>query len=191
MHALWEGLRWAFGIGTDPRSYNVLQVSLRAILVYLIGLAVVRLGRRRLLGHQSSFDIVLAFVLGSVLSRAVNGSAQLLVTGASAVVLIAAHRLVAALACRSHGFGTVVKGEPLRIVQNGQIDWEAMHQESISARDLEEALRLRALTADERQIAEARVERNGEISIVKRPLEPRVVEIEVAEGIQRVRIEIQ
>jgi len=191
MHALWESLRWAFGVDADPRSYTVLQVSLRALLVYLVGLLIVRLGRNRLLGRQSSFDIVLGFVLGSVLSRAINGTAHILVTLVSCLVLVAAHRLVAALSFRSRGFGALVKGEPQPVVQDGRIDWEKMRREHISEHDLEEALRLRAKTADEKRIAEARLERNGEISIVERPKEAKVVEVRVAEGIQTVRIEIQ
>ncbi|HEV7515013.1 MAG TPA: YetF domain-containing protein [Thermoanaerobaculia bacterium] len=191
MHALWESLRWAFGVDADPRSYNLLQVSLRALLVYLVGLMIIRLGRNRLLGRQSSFDIVLGFVLGSVLSRAINGTAHILVTLVSCLVLVAAHRLVAALSFRSHAFGGLVKGEAHPVVQDGRIDWEQMRREHISERDLEEALRLHAKTADEKRVAEARLERNGEISIVERPKEARVVEVRVAEGIQTVRIEIQ
>jgi uncharacterized membrane protein YcaP (DUF421 family) len=191
MHTLWESLRWALGVDTDPRSYNVLQVSLRALLVYLLGLLIIRLGRNRLLGRQSSFDIVLGFVLGSILSRAITGTAHILVTLASTLVLVLAHRLVAALSFHSHGFGALFKGEPHRLVQDGRIDWEQMRKEHISDRDLEEALRQHAKTADEKRVAEARLERNGEISVVERPREPRVVEIRVAEGIQTVRIEIQ
>jgi uncharacterized membrane protein YcaP (DUF421 family) len=191
MHALWESLRWAFGVDSDPRSYSMLQVSLRALLVYLVGLLIVRLGRNRLLGRQSPFDIVLGFVLGSVLSRAINGTAHLAVTLVSALVLVAAHRLVAFVSFHSHPFGALVKGEPHRVIEEGRIDWDQMRKEHISERDLEEALRLRAKTADEKRVAEARLERNGEISIVERPKEAKIVEIRVAEGIQTVRIEIQ
>jgi uncharacterized membrane protein YcaP (DUF421 family) len=188
---LWESLRWAFGVDTDPRSYNVLQVSLRALLVYLVGLLIIRLGRNRLLGRQSPFDIVLGFVLGSVLSRAINGTSHLLVTLVSSLVLVVAHRSVAFLSFHSHRFGALVKGEPHRVVEDGRIDWTQMRREHISERDLEEALRLRAKTADEKKVAEARLERNGEISIVERPKEVKIVEVRVAEGIQTVRIEIQ
>jgi uncharacterized membrane protein YcaP (DUF421 family) len=191
MHTLWESLRWAFGVDADPRSYNLLQVSLRALLVYLVGLMIIRLGRNRLLGRQSSFDIVLGFVLGSVLSRAINGTAHLLVTLVSCLILVAAHRVVAALSFRSHAFGALVKGEAQPVLQDGRIDWEKMRQEHISEHDLEEALRLHAKTADEKRISEARLERNGEISVVERPKEAKVVEVRVAEGIQTVRIEIQ
>lgn len=191
MHMLWESLRWAFGVDTDPRSYNVLQVSLRALLVYLVGLLIIRLGRNRLLGRQSPFDIVLGFVLGSVLSRAINGTSHLLVTLVSSLVLVVAHRSVAFLSFHSHRFGALVKGEPHRVVEDGRIDWTQMRREHISERDLEEALRLRAKTADEKKVAEARLERNGEISIVERPKEVKIVEVRVAEGIQTVRIEIQ
>jgi uncharacterized membrane protein YcaP (DUF421 family) len=191
MHTLLESLRWAFGVDTDPRSYNVLQVSLRALLIYLLGLLIIRLGRNRLLGRQSPFDIVLGFVLGSVLSRAINGTSHLLVTLVSALVLVAAHRFFAFLSFRSHRFGALIKGEPQTLVENGQLDRDQMRREHVSPHDIEEALRLRAKTADATRIAEARLERNGEVSIVERPRKAQVVEVRVVEGIQTVRIEIQ
>jgi uncharacterized membrane protein YcaP (DUF421 family) len=191
MHTLWESLRWAFGVDTDPHSFNVLQVSLRALLVYLVGLLIIRLGRNRLLGRQSPFDIVLGFVLGSVLSRAINGTSPLLLTLVSALVLVAAHRFVAFLSFRSHGIGALLKGKAQTVVEDGRIDWDQMRREHVSEHDLQEALRLRAKTADESRIAEARLERNGEISIVERPRKVQIVEVRVAEGIQTVRIEIQ
>jgi len=40
------------------------------------------------------------------------------------------------------------------------------------------------------QVAEARLERNGDISVIKARSEPRVVEIRVADGVQTVRVEL-
>ena len=40
------------------------------------------------------------------------------------------------------------------------------------------------------QVAEAPLERNGHLSVIKAQHEPKIVEVRVAEGIQTVRIEI-
>ena len=191
MQTLWETLRWAFGVDTDPHSYTVLQVCLRAFLVYLVGLLIIRLGRNRLLGRQSAFDIILGFVLGSVLSRAINGTSRISIALVSSLILVVTHRLFALLSFHSPWFGAVFKGEAHPVIEDGKIDWKQMRKEHVSEHDLEEALRLRAKTADETRVAEARLERNGEISIVERPKEARVIEVRVAEGIQTIRIEIQ
>jgi len=39
-------------------------------------------------------------------------------------------------------------------------------------------------------VAEARLERNGDISVVRAERPPRVVEVRVADGVQTVRIEL-
>jgi uncharacterized membrane protein YcaP (DUF421 family) len=54
--------------------------------------------------------------------------------------------------------------------------------------DLDEDLRRHGLT-DLEQVAEARLERNGDISIIKATAAPRIVEISVANGVQTVRVE--
>ena len=47
----------------------------RSILMYLVGLAIVRAGKSRLLARATALDVILAFVLGSLISRGINGSA--------------------------------------------------------------------------------------------------------------------
>lgn len=190
MENLWEGLSWALGIEMDPRSFNVLQVSLRAIVVYLGGLAILRIGENRFLGKFTAFDIILGFVLGSVLSRAINGSGPLIPSLTATALLVTLHFLLAKTAFHTHRLGSLIKGRPEPLVKDGQILWEGMRSKSLSERDLEEALRLNAGLDNCDQVQEARFERNGDISVVKRKAEARVIEIQVRDGVQTVRIEI-
>jgi hypothetical protein len=52
-----------------------------------------------------------------------------------------------------------------------------------------QACRRRGLTRPE-QVAEARLERNGDISVIRTERPPRVAEVRVADGVQTVRIEL-
>src|SRR6266508_2874605 len=81
----------ALGAHVRAEDLTIPQIALRAILVFLVWLAIVRMADRRLLGKYSAFDVVLAVMLGSVLSRAINGSAPLWGTLAAATVLVAMH----------------------------------------------------------------------------------------------------
>lgn len=179
-----------FGIGTDPKSFNALQVSLRAIVVYLGGLAILRIGENRFLGKFTAFDIILGFVLGGILSRAINGSGPLIPTLIATTLLVGLHFLLAKTAFHSRRFGEAVKGMPEVLVKDGEIVWEGMRRKSLSERDLEEALRLKASLANCEQVKEARFERNGDISVIRKKTEPQVVEIQVRDGVQTIRIEI-
>jgi uncharacterized membrane protein YcaP (DUF421 family) len=190
MEHLWQGLQWALGIGLEPKSFNVLQVTLRAIVVYLGGLAILRVGENRFLGKFTAFDIILGFILGGILSRAINGSGPLIPTLAATTLLVSLHFLLARTAFHSRRFGQVVKGMPELLVKDGEVVWEGMRRKSLSERDLEEALRLKASLTSCREVEEARFERNGDISIIRKKGEPRVVEIQVRDGVQTVRIEI-
>ncbi len=189
MHHLLDVLRWALGLDTSsPREYTVLQTCLRAVLVYAAGMVILRFGEHRSLRRGGVFDVVLGFILGSVLSRAINGTATILPTLGVTVLLVGMHRLIAAAAFHSHRFGSLVKGDADRMVQDGRIDPAVLRRYSISRRDLDEGLRLHELLRPE-QVQEAWIERNGDISAVPRK-EPRVVEVAVEAGVQRVRIEL-
>ena len=190
MDNLWDALRWAVGIGIGSQELNILQVCLRAVIIYLGGLLILRVGENRFLGKFTAFDIILGFILGGILSRAINGSSPLVPTLAATIVLVGLHFLLARTAFHSHLFGTLVKGDPEVLVRDGQILWEGMRRKSLSQRELEQALRLHAHLDDLGRVKEARFERNGDISIVQQKQEPRVLEVTVRDGVQTVRIEL-
>jgi uncharacterized membrane protein YcaP (DUF421 family) len=187
-----DTIRWALGMGVPSGDLTTLQVCLRALLIYFVGLLLLRLDQNRFLGKATAFDILLGFILGSLLSRAVNGSAPLAPSLVGATVLIALHRGLATLTLRYQRLARVMKGRPEALVLDGEIVWPTMRRYAISRGDLEEALRLKAHLDDPSQVREARFERNGEISVLpghqKKREKPRVVEVAVREGVQTVRI---
>jgi uncharacterized membrane protein YcaP (DUF421 family) len=190
MEHLWDGLRWALGIGIGPQDLSILQVCLRAVAVYLGGLLILRVGENRFLGKFTAFDIILGFILGGILSRAINGSSRLGPTLAATTLLVGLHFLLARIAFHSRRFGILVKGNAEVLVRDGEILWDGMRRMSLSEHDLRQALRLHAHLDDLSRVKEARFERNGDISVIQTRGEPKVVEIAVRDGVQTVRIEI-
>lgn len=157
-------------IGPDgqPKELTLLQLCLRAFIIFILGLAMVRIGDRRSLSEKTGFDTLFLVLIGAVLARAVNGSAAFLTTIGCGVFLMAVHRIFAFVAFRSHTFGKIIKGSDVKLVANGKIDWKAMKQHLVSGHDLEEDLRLTAATEDIETIKAARLERSGDISFVKK-----------------------
>lgn len=190
-----EGIRAAIhhllGIDVPAIEMDVGQVVARAVVIYLAGLLILRVGEHRFLGKNTAFDIVLGFILGSMLSRAVNGSSALGPTVLACAALVALHWLFAFGSFRSRRLGSLVKGDVRQLVSGGEIDWDAMRRAQISERDLEEALRSDARLDDLSEIDAAYFERSGKISFIPRKREPRVVEIDVAEGVQTVRVVVE
>lgn len=115
---------------------------LRAIIIYIAALVMVRIGQKRFLGRNTAFDLILGIILGSVVSRAINGSGEFFPTIASGFALVFLHWFFAALAFRYDRFGNLVKGRPRTLIEEGNIVWDAMRKSNISRTDLNTALRL-------------------------------------------------
>ena len=166
MNQLASSVEHAVGAHVRAEDLTISQIALRAILVFLVWLAIVRLADRRLLGKYSAFDVVLAVMLGSVLSRAINGSAPLWGTLAAAAVLVAMHWVLSFLSFHWHAFGHVVKGLPRTLVLDGKVCEEELRRNFITNHDLCEMLRLQGRIADPSEAKLATLERNGQISAI-------------------------
>lgn len=156
-------------LGPDGKAseLTLLHISLRSLFIFVIGLALVRIGDRRSLSERTAFDAIFIVLIGSMLSRAINGTAPFFTTVAAGIVLMVIHRACAFGACKSHAFGQLLKGKPVMLVRNGKIDHAEMRRSLVSEHDLEEDLRLDAKTEDISTIAFARLERSGDISFIK------------------------
>lgn len=167
------------------------QMALRAFLVYGLTLFIVRMSKKRIFGKSTPMDLVLAVLLGSVASRAVNGSATLLPTAVAAAVLVGVHALSAKLAVLWPASGPFLKGSPRRIIKDGEVLHDQMRASDLSQHDLEESLRCSGMPADPSKVREAWLERNGSISLIPLKSGPRVLEIQVEQGVQTVRIRME
>jgi uncharacterized membrane protein YcaP (DUF421 family) len=161
---LFEGL---LGLSVEPKELTFLQISLRGIIVFVATLVMVRVSSKRSLAEKTAFDAVLIVIIASMLARAINGSAAFWPTLGTGFVLVVLHRLLGFTAYYSHGFGILIKGKPVVLVENGKLQRKNMRVNQISEHDLEEDLRLDAATEDVSRIKVARIERSGDISFIK------------------------
>lgn len=181
-----------FGSVSDLHALTLGHMVARAALIYVIGLAVIRIGRTRLLGRHTGFDIVLGIIVGSMLSRGINGAAPPLATLGAVLSLVLLHWSLSSLAFHSSRFDRILKGRRESLVEDGAIRDETLRRSEISREDLHEALRLVAQIEDPGQVKHAYIERNGRISVVprNRGAEPRVLDIDVRDGVQTIRLEL-
>jgi uncharacterized membrane protein YcaP (DUF421 family) len=182
-------LAWAFGVGGTTAQINVPQMALRAVVVYVATVVIVRMGKKRFMSGATAFDVILGIMLGSLVSRAITGTAPFAPTLAAAATLLAVHWLFSASAVRWHAFGGAIKGSSQILIKDGQIDAEVVRAAHMSDRDLWEELRSKSIS-DLNEVAEARLERSGSLSVAKAKSELKIIEIAVADGVQTVRVEI-
>ncbi len=167
MNTLSQSLEALLGLGAETKELTFLQCSARGLIVFVATVVMVRLSSKRSLAEKTAFDAVLVVIIASVLARAINGSAPFFPTLGTGFVLVVLHRLLAVIAYYSHGFGILIKGKPVVLVQNGRLQHKNMGLNHISEHDLEEDMRLDAGTEDLFKIKIARVERSGDISFIK------------------------
>ncbi|MEJ7928622.1 YetF domain-containing protein [Ramlibacter sp. AN1015] len=156
------------GLDLDQSALRWWHMLARAVVVYLFAIVLVRLGEKRFIGKSTAFDVLLAIMLGSVLSRAITGSSPFVPSLAASLGLVAMHFLLAAIAFRSHRFGGWIKGESRLLVSDGRILWDNMRKSHVSEGDLMLALRENGKTDDLARVRVARLERSGSISVLLR-----------------------
>lgn len=156
------------GLSLEAKDLGFGHMAARALVVFACGVILARVADRRMIGHNAGFDIVLMVVLGSVLSRGINGQAAFFPTLGASAVLVLLHHLVAMLALRWGWFSKLLKGAPRTLVRDGRIDRAELKRNKITDEDLDENLRLNGGVRDASEVAEARLERNGSVSVVKK-----------------------
>ena len=156
------------GLGQEASNLTFLQISLRAVVVFLAALVIVRCGDRRFLSQKTAFDAVLGFILASTLARAVNSTAAFFPTLGGGFVLVILHRVLAYWSRRSHRFGDLIKGHSEVIVANGTLDEAAAIRNRLSEHDILEDVRLHGNITEIGDVLLAVYERNGHISVVRR-----------------------
>jgi uncharacterized membrane protein YcaP (DUF421 family) len=168
MNAIRDFIQILIGPDGQPKDLTLQQLCLRAFMIFVFGLAMVRIGDRRSLAEKTGFDTLFLILIGAILARAINGSAGFLTTLGCALFLMIIHRLFAFIAFHSHVFGKLIKGNAVMLVNDGQFNWKAMKHHLVSKHDLEEDLRLAAKAEDISSIRRARLERSGDVSFIEK-----------------------
>lgn len=181
--------RQLLGVGIESQDITIAQMTLRGALIYIAILALVRLGKKRFMGRASAFDVILGIMIGSIAGRVVTGGAPILPGLAAVAAMIALHTAFSGVAMRWHGFGGAIKGGPRVLIRDGIVDAHALRKAHFSEGDLWEDLRGEGIT-DLAQVAEARIERNGKVSVIRAKAPPKIVSIDVAAGVQTVKVEL-
>lgn len=183
------------GLGAPAHALGIGQIAARAVLIYLAGFAMLRFGEHRFLGKNTAFDIILGFIFGAMLSRAINGAAPFLPTLLAGIILLAMHWLLATAAFYSEHLRKLIAGSPLPLIQDGNVQENCLRKSRISEPMLRENLRINGHLDDPAQVRAAYYEPSGNVSVVPRSGgsahsdgPPRVVEVQVEEGVQTVRI---
>jgi uncharacterized membrane protein YcaP (DUF421 family) len=154
-----------FGQGKD---LNALQMSDRGIVMFFIALALIRISGRRSFGVRTPLDNIITISLGAIMSRAVVGASDFVPVVVCCFVIVLLHRLFGWLIAHSKGFGKFIEGNKMVLFEKGKFNEENMKKALVCQEDIMQGVRKSALTDDMSKIETVYMERNGEISSIKK-----------------------
>jgi uncharacterized membrane protein YcaP (DUF421 family) len=162
-----EWLIQVFGSGKD---LTILQMSCRAVVVFLAALAMLRLTGQRTFGHKTAVDQVVMIMLGAVLSRGVTGSSPFLPVMCASLVIVLFHRLLGWLCTYNDRVGDLIKGMDIILYRDGRYLEKNMKRCMVTKKDLLESVRIEINEDDLSNVALLSMERCGSISVVKKEI---------------------
>jgi uncharacterized membrane protein YcaP (DUF421 family) len=155
------------GLSLKSEQLGFGQMAVRAVVMYIALIIVVRSAKKRFLSNATAFDFILTVMVGAVAARAMTGGAPFFPALLAVLVLVGMHWAFSAVAQRSRGFGNLIKGHSTLLVRDGKVDQHALRAAHMSMDDLHEDLREKGVR-DPAEVNEARLERSGKLSVLKK-----------------------
>jgi uncharacterized membrane protein YcaP (DUF421 family) len=154
-----------FGQG---QNLNVLQMSLRAIVIFFIALMLIRFTGMRAFGIKSAFDTCIIIMLGAVLTRAIVGASPFIPTVAASLALVLVHKIIATISVNNQMISHLVKGTPYSLYKEGRLNDKNLKKCMLSFGDIMEEVRISLNQNSLDNIDEIFMERTGKISVIKK-----------------------
>ncbi len=138
----------------------------RAVVVYVVLLAMIRLSGKRTMGQFTAFDMLLIVLLGNAVQNALLGKDTSMTGGLLlAATLISLNWLVGFATSRSKTAERILEGAPVLLARNGTVYRDVLRRELVSRDDFTKAMR-EAGCSDISRVRLALLETNGQITIM-------------------------
>jgi uncharacterized membrane protein YcaP (DUF421 family) len=144
-----------------------MEIAARSAAMFVIALLLIRMAGMRPFGKGESFDQIITFLIGGILSRGVVGATPFFSTVISMVVIIVVHKIFSKLSIYNKWFGQKVKGNRVILYRDGNFLYQNMNRTNITEHDIREEMRLSLQSESLEKVKEIYLERTGEISFIK------------------------
>jgi uncharacterized membrane protein YcaP (DUF421 family) len=154
-----------FGQG---KNLNSLQMTCRGIVVFFFALILIRISGRRSFGIRTPLDNIIIILLGTILGRAIVGASGFLPVIIVSFAIVLLHRFIAFLIFKYPHFSILIEGKKIVLFENGKFIDENLKKGLVCEEDVIQGVRKSALTEDLNKIDKIYIERNGEITAIKK-----------------------
>ena len=144
----------------------MLTIIIRAVIIYLLLLILLRLMGKRQIAQMQPFELVLTLIIADLATIPMGDLSVPLLHGIVPLLTLAVvHFLITILTKKSAKLNTMISGKPIIIINPDGIDFEALGQLKISIDDVFGAIRAKGFFKLE-QIEYAIMETNGMINVL-------------------------
>ncbi len=166
-------MHWFSELFSHPTLTGALIIAGKTTIVYLFLVAGLRLMGKRELGQMNIYDLVLIIVLANAVQNAMVGDDNSLVGGiVAALTLLILNRIFTAAISLSPRLEGLMVGQPMLILNEGQLIEDRMRREGITREQVMAALREHGLCSFD-EVRMAVLECDGSISVVPKDADVR------------------
>ena len=145
-----------------------MDIAIRAVVLYVFVVFVMRMIGRRELSTITPFDLVLLIVLGDAIQQGLTQDDYSVTGAVIAVSTLAVMQVITSyVSYRFRPFRKVLKGEPIILVENGKLLSQNLRRERMTADDVAEEMRTQQIPTFD-QVQWAILESNGTISFIEK-----------------------
>src|ERR671930_2643199 len=145
-----------------------MDIVLRALFLYVFVVLLMRVMGRRELSSMTPFDLVLLIVLGDSIQQGLTQDEYSVTGAALAVGTIATLQVLTSyLSFRSSKARRVLEGEPIVLVERGEVVQKNLRRERMTEDEITEEMRQQDVSSLD-QVEWAILENNGSISFIKK-----------------------
>ena len=147
----------------------MLITFIRAIILYIVVLIVMRLMGKREIGQLQPFELAISIMIADLASVPMSELGIPLTNGIVPILaLLVMYMFISILNMKSVNFRKIMSGKPAILIYRGKIDEKALRKESITINELQEWLRVDNIF-NLGDVEYAILETNGELTVIQKP----------------------
>jgi uncharacterized membrane protein YcaP (DUF421 family) len=147
---------------------NLVGIVFRVSIMYLYALALVRISGKQTLGQLTPMDFVVTLIIGDLFDDVFWGEVPIVLAMVGFATIVLAHLLVNFIASRNRSIYRTIASPARLLVEEGKLVQKSLQLERIRPDEVHSDIRLKG-EEHLREIKEARLEPNGQVSVLKKP----------------------
>ena len=153
----------------------MLITFIRAMILYIVVLIVMRLMGKREIGQLQPFELAIAIMIADLAAVPMSELGIPLTNGIIPILaLLVIYMIISVLNMKSIKFRKVISGQPSLLIYRGRIDEKILRKERITINELQERLRVDNIF-NLSEVEYAILETNGEVTVIQKPEKRNVI----------------